>query len=511
MPLIDQQESKKTVRVRFAPSPTGYLHIGSVRTALFNWLFARQHNGQFILRIEDTDKERSRPEYERDILFGLQWLGLNWDEGPVFVNDQDNNSQRFIQKPPYIGNYGPYRQSERLLLYEQYLSQLLRENKAYWCFCSKEQLELDRQAMLAEGLAPRYSGRCRFLSTQEVEKRLNNKEPAVIRFRVPSAEIEFNDLIRGKVKFKSDFIGDIVIAKSLHEPLFIFVVTVDDHLMHITHIIRGEDHISNTPKQILLQKALGFRDIYFAHLPLILAPDKSKLSKRQLDTALNDYRKNGYLPEAIINFVALLGWHSVEDKEIFNLNELIQEFDLKRVQKAGAIFNIDKLNWLNAQYIKKIDSDQLLKKISEFVPSDWLEKKELLKKVIDLEKERMVKLSDFKNLAEFFFVLPDYDPQLLFWPRGSTASLDDKEKLAIRLQLLYEEINKISPEDFSQKAIYQVIFPLTESWGRGELLWPLRVALSGKEASPGPFEIMEVLGKEEVLARLKKAMQKINF
>lgn len=480
---------KKSVRVRFAPSPTGPLHIGGARTALFNWLFTKQHNGIFILRIEDTDAERSKQEYEKDILEGIKWLGLDWDEGPDIG-----------------GEYGPYRQSERLDIYEKYLIQLLQEHKAYWCFCSKEQLESDRQAMLAQGMAPKYSGHCRSLTPEEAENRLKKSEPAVIRFRMHETEVEFHDLIRGRVKFDSSLIGDIVIAKSLNEPLFLFAVTVDDHLMKISHVIRGEDHISNTPKQILIQKALDFDEVKFAHLPLILAPDRSKLSKRQLETSVTDYKNEGYLPDAIVNFLALLGWHPIHDREILNRDELVKEFDLKRVQKAGAVFNIEKLNWLNAHYIKTTRPTELVKKLKNFVPQEWLKQKELLRKALEIEKERMEKLSDFKGLADFFFELPNYEAQLLAWPR--TAAVN-KEKTLANLKLLAEEINKIFKADFSKEGLERAIMPLTEVWGRGELLWPLRVALSGREASPGPFEIMDVIGKEETLRRLEMAIKKL--
>lgn len=480
---------KKPVRVRFAPSPTGYFHIGSARTVLFNWLFVRQNKGVFILRIEDTDAERSKREYEKDILEGIKWLGLDWDEGP------DRS-----------GDYGPYRQSERLDVYERYLIQLLQEHKAYWCFCSKEQLESDRQAMLAQGMAPKYSGRCRSLTPEESENRLKKGEPAVIRFRMHETEVEFNDLIRGKVKFDSSLIGDIVIAKSLNEPLFLFAVTVDDHLMKISHVIRGEDHLSNAPKQILIQKALDFNEVKFAHLPLILAPDRSKLSKRQLETSVTDYKNEGYLPEAIVNFLAFLGWHPIHDREILNRDELVREFDLRRVQKAGAVFNVEKLNWLNAHYIKTAKPTELVKKLKDFIPKEWFRQKELLRKALEIEKERMEKLSDFKGLADFFFELLNYDSELLVWPR--TAALN-KEKTLANLKLLAEEINKIFKADFNKEGLGKAIMPLTEVWGRGELLWPLRVALSGREASPGPFEIMDVIGKEETLQRINAAIEKL--
>ncbi len=481
---------KKSVRVRFAPAPTGPLHVGGVRTALFNWLFARQNDGKFILRIEDTDIERSEAKYEKDILESLKWLGIDWNEGVIGERD-------------YIGDYGPYRQSERMDIYEKYLQKLLNDDWVYYCFCTKEELENERQAMISQGLAPKYSGKCRALSKEESEKRIAKDEQAVIRFKTPSVEVGFNDLIRGKVSFNTGLIGDIVIAKNLKAPLFVFAGTVDDSEMKITHIIRGEDHLSNTPKQILIGKALGFDELKYAHLPLILSPDRSKLSKRYLETSLDDYRKQGYLAEAMVNFLALLGWHPKDDREVLSRQDLIREFDIKRVQKAGAVFSIEKFDWFNAQYIKTSDATDLAKRLKDFIPEDWFENEELLVRAIEIEKERIKKLTDFKELADFFFELPDYEPKLLAWQNMS------EDKILANLQLLSAEIEKAPESDFTQENLARIIMPLTEVWGRGELLWPLRVALSGKHASPGPFEIMEILGKEESLKRIKVAIKKI--
>lgn len=489
------ESPNKSVRTRFAPSPTGFFHIGSARTVLFNWLFAKQNNGKFVLRIEDTDIERSTLNFEKDIIDGIKWLGLDVDEG-VDVG----------------GPYKPYRQSERLDIYERYLRKLLDEEKAYYCFCSKEQLEADRQAMLTQGLAPKYGGRCRRIKKDEAEKKARAGEQTVIRFRVPETEVEFADIIRGKIKFDASLIGDIVIAKNSRSPLFNFSNAVDDAEMKITHVIRGEDHLSNTPKQILIQKALGFETPYYAHLPLILTPDRKKMSKRYLETALADYAKEGYLKEAIINFLAFLGWHPKEDKEILGIGELVKEFDLKRVQKAGAVFNIEKLEWLNGQYVRMLSSEELAKRIKSFVPDSWSseENKEILMKAVSLEKERIKKLSDFKESANFFFELPDYDEKLLAWPRPTGEEfIMNKEKTSANLKLLSEEIDKIFKADFNKENIEEAITPLTAVWGRGDLLWPLRAALSGREASPGPFEIMEVLGKEETLRRINLAIEKL--
>jgi glutamyl-tRNA synthetase len=470
------------IRVRLAPSPTGYLHMGTARTAIFNWLFARQNNGKFILRSEDTDIERSKPEYEKDIEENLRWLGIEWDEGL-------------------------HRQSERLDIYEKYLSRLLEEEKAYHCFCSKEDLEEDRKAMLAQGLPPKYSGRCRAISKEEAERKSNAGEPSVIRFKMPETDLEFNDLIRGKVKFDTSLIGDIAIAKNLRAPLFNFAVVVDDYEMRISHVIRGEDHISNTPKQIMIQRALGFDELQYAHLPMILNPDKSKMSKRHLETSVGDYRKQGYLPEAIFNFIALIGWHPDGEKELLSKEELISEFNLKKVQKGGGVFNIAKLDWLNSQYLKRLSPEELVERLKPFIPLEWTKdekKRKIIVKVAALEGERIKKLSDFKELANFFFELPDYEPELLIWKEG------DNGKTASNLKLVKEKIEGIFKEDFEKKDIENEIFPLAEALGRGDILWPLRVALSGSKFSPGPTEIMEALGKEETLKRIGRAIEKLS-
>jgi len=316
------------IRVRIAPAPTGFLHIGLARTAFFNYLFAKKYQGIFILRIEDTDRERSKPEYEKDIMEGLKWLGIEWDEGPDIG-----------------GDYGPYRQSEKKEIYAKYLKKLLDENKAYHCFCSEEELEAQRQYQLSIGEAPRYSGKCASLPKEVVEKYLTEGKPWVLRFRIPGKKIEFEDLIRGKVEFDTSLMGDTVIAKNLFTPLYNFACVIDDFEMQVSHVIRGEDHISNTPKQILLQEALGFPQPKYAHLPLILGPDRTKLSKRHGAISVSEYKREGYLPEALINFMAFLGWNPGGEREIYSLASLIKEFSLEAVQKSGAIFNIKRLDF----------------------------------------------------------------------------------------------------------------------------------------------------------------------
>ncbi|MGC8651022.1 MAG: glutamate--tRNA ligase [Minisyncoccia bacterium] len=483
-------------RVRLAPSPTGWFHIGTARTGLFNFLFARKNGGKFILRIEDTDKIRSKKIYEENIINGLRWLGLDWDEGP--------------EKE---GDFGPYYQSQRTDIYKKYLKQLLDEGKAYYCFCTPEELEAQRANMISQGLAPKYSGKCRNLPASTVKQYLDEKKPAVIRIKMPNTTISFDDLIRDKVEFDLNLIGDIVIAKSLEEPLYNFSVVIDDYLMQITHVIRGEDHISNTPKQIVIQEALGFPRPIYAHLPMILGSDRSKLSKRHGATSLTEYQKLGYLPEAINNFLALLGWHPYGDNEVMTLEELIDKFDLSRVQKGGAIFNLQKLDWFNAQYLKNIPFDQLfqyfLNYLKTFTPQINLSQFDeiRLKKILELEISRITKFSDLLDSSDFFFQETlHYPKELLSW-KGEREE-DIKQALNDALNI----IQSIKEEDFNQVNIQTRFSNLIDSQSlyqenRGKILWPLRVALSGKKASAGPFEIAEILGKKETIRRVKKAIE----
>lgn len=473
-PVASGQKLEATqVRVRLAPSPTGPFHIGNARTALFNWLFARQKNGKFILRIEDTDRERSEKKYEEEIIEGLQWLGLTWDE--------------------------LYKQSERTKIYKKYLEKLLAEGKAYYCYCSKNELEAARQAMLAQGLPPKYSGHCRNLAAQPA-----GDEPQVIRFKTPEARVEFKDLIRGKVSFDAVLFGDLVIAKDLQTPLYNFAAVVDDAEMKISHVIRGEDHLSNTPKQILMQKALGFDQPEYAHLPLILNSDRSKLSSRFADVSLLSYRDKGYLPAAIINFLVLLGWHPKEDQEIFAIEELVQEFDLRRVQKASAVFNIEKLDWLQKEYLKKLSVGEIITCLRPILKKEGVTaSEEFLKKIVGVERGRLKTLGEFLDLAGFFFKLPDYGAELLVWKEESMP------KIAAVLKDALGVVKAVGAEDFSHQGLESALSELTTKEGRGVVLWPLRVALSGQRASPDPLEIMEVLGPEETELRIKLAIKKL--
>lgn len=462
------------VRTRFAPSPTGFLHIGGARSALFNYLFAKQHQGAFVLRIDDTDKERSKPEYEKDILESFEWLKIPYDEGPI-------------------------RQSDRLDIYENYLKKLLKEKKAYYCFCSEDELEARRQDQLSRGEAPRYSGRCSKLSGTEVEENLKEGKPSVIRFAVEPKKIKFKDIIRREVEFDMELSGDIVIAKTLTNPLYNFTSVVDDFEMKISHVIRGEEHLSNTPKQILLQEALEFNRPEYAHLPLILATDRSKMSKRQGDVAVSDYKKDGYLPEAIINFIAFLGWNPGGEREIYSLASLVKEFSLDRVQKGGAVFNVQRLDYLNGFYIRQKSIEKLAELCLPYLPADA--DIEQARKIVAIHQERLKKLSEIAELTDFFF--QDrlvYDRGLLQWKNMSDKELNDS------LAFLEKILSGIKENDWTKENLEDILLPEAEKIGdRGRLLWPMRVALSGKKASAGPFEIAGVLGKEKTLERLKQA------
>lgn len=479
----------KPIRVRFAPSPTGPLHVGSARTALFNYLFTKKNKGKFVLRIEDTDKERSEQKWTDEIIEQLKWLGIKWDEGP----DID-------------GKFGPYKQSQRLDIYEKYLQKLLDDDQAYYCFCTEEELEQSRQEQMSRGVAPKYNGKCAHLSPTEVKKNLAESRQAVIRFRISDKKIKFNDLVRGLVEFNAGLLGDVVIAKDLKTPLYHFAVVVDDFEMKISHVIRGEEHLSNTPRQILLQKALGFDTPEYAHLPLMLNPDRSKLSKRQGDVALADYHNQGYLPEALINFMVLLGWNPGTEKEVFTLAQLTREFSIEKVQKAGAVFNLQRLDFINGYYIREKSIEKLTELCVPYLKSSGLlmagqVSEAKLEKIIEVSRQRMKKLSEIPELSDFFFQEKlNYDKNLLKWDAMGEGEI--KKSLAASEKILSEL------KTWDLKSLEEVLTESADKFNnknKGFLLWPLRVALSGKKFSPSPFEIADILGREKTLQRIKDA------
>jgi glutamyl-tRNA synthetase len=474
------------VRVRIAPSPTGYLHVGTARTALFNWLFARKHGGKFLLRIEDTDRERSKPEFERDIIEGLKWLGLDWDEPIVY-------------------------QSQRLELYQREAKRLLEMGKAYPCFCTPEELEQRRQEMLAKGIAPKYDRRCRRLSPEEREKLIREGRPYVLRFAMPiEGEVVFNDIIRGEIRFANRELDDFVIIKSDGFPTYNFACVVDDHEMGITHVIRGEDHISNTPRQLHLYMALGYEPPQFAHLPLLLGADRSKLSKRHGAVSLNEYRKMGILPEAMFNFLALLGWYPRDQQEIKTREELIAEFELSEVKPSGAIFDLEKLLWMNGHYIRQKPVEELAQMlVPYFAEQGWVhnpptdEEWRYLLQVTPLIQERMRTLSEAVELAEFFYREPEsYDEKAI--ARLSKAGV---------AELLSELSNRLEAlDEFTVEQVEATVrqFAAERGLKAAEVIHPTRAAVTGRMEGPSLFHLMAVLGKERCVGRLKKAVQIIN-
>lgn len=476
----------KKIRVRIAPSPTGNLHIGTARTALINYLFAKKNDGDFVLRIEDTDKERSKPEFEKSIIDGLKWLGINWDEGP------DNG-----------GEVGPYRQSQRTEIYSRYIKKLLDEDKAYYCFCKPEDLEAHKEYMIANGQAPIYSEKCANIPKEEALERIARGEKAVIRFKCPKEKVVFNDLIREKIEFNGSLLGDFVIAKDINTPLYNLAVVIDDAEMKISHVIRGEDHISNTPRQIFLMKELGIDIPKYAHLPMILGPDRSKLSKRHGATSLMEYKKQGYLSKAMVNFIIFLGWNPGDEREIFSLKELEEEFSLEKINKAGAIFNIDKLNSINSIYIRNMDIEELTELCIPLLISAGLIEEdnfniEDIRKYVKSYQDRIKNLTEVPELLDLFFREIPYNKELLEWKNMTNEeikhSLDKSEELL-------SSINNFSLENITKVLLAEA--EINED--RGVLLWPLRVALSGKKNSADPFNLIYSLGREESIKRIKKA------
>mgnify|MGYP001579982804 CR=1 FL=1 len=456
------------VKTRIAPSPTGLFHIGNARTALFSYLFAKKNHGEFLLRIEDTDIERSKKEYEEDIIAGLKWLGLVWD-GEIT------------------------RQRDRSPRHRECLEKLLAENKAFYCRHTPDELEREQKNQELEKIPFKH----------DCDHKNNPAgHSGVIRLKNPKKKIIFNDLIRGEIVFESELLGDMVLAKDLDTPLYNFAVVVDDADMEITHVIRGEDHLSNTPKQILIQEALELKRPEYAHLPLILSPDRSKLSKRHGGTSVTEYKNMGYLPQALLNLMALMGWHPTTNQEIFSLEELIKEFDLDRVQKAGAVFNKDKLDSINQHYIKQLVPAELAGYLAPYL-TQYNPNQEQLIKVAHLFQNRLNKFSEIKELAAFIFDIPKYPPDLLIWKNSSAEKTKDNLETALMV------LEKVAESSFDIDATTTELMPAANKIGRGELLWPLRVALSGLEKSPGPFEIMEVLGRSESISRIKKAIERI--
>ena len=527
------------VRTRFAPSPTGYLHVGGLRTALYCYLFARANGGKFLLRIEDTDQERYVEGAVENLIRTLDWVGLKSDEGP-YLNEKGEVQQK--------GDFGPYIQSQRFDLYKKYADELVEKGHAYYCFCTRERLDELRKKQESLKQATMYDRHCCTIPLSEARKRAEAGEPHVIRQKIPHETLKFKDLIRGNVQFDGKTIDDQVLIKSDGFPTYHLANVVDDHLMEITHVIRGEEWLPSTPKHIFLYNAFDWKAPEFAHIPLLLNNDRTKLSKRQGDVAVEDYIQKGYIKEAIINFAAFLGWHpgAGEETEIFSLTELEQKFSLDRVHKAGAIFNIEKLDWYNWQWQKRLFNEKMqniakeidakveinqpkpnvftytfaspenkvkfneekaknLREICEkYIAEELLKKDEkLLNKALILNEEKIIK--EPKTITEnitYFFELPTYDKILL-----TNAKMNVDEELAkSSIQKATEVLDQITEKDWTEENLKEKLLTLIQSLNlkNGQVLWPLRAALTGQEFSPGVFEMLWALGKEESLSRLKK-------
>ncbi len=480
------------VRVRYAPSPTGHLHIGNARTALFNYLYARSVGGKFIIRIEDTDKKRNIEGGEESQLKYLQWLGIDWDES--------------TDKP---GEYGPYRQSERNHIYEQYLNELLENGKAYKCYCTEEELEAEREAQSAAGQMPRYSGKCRNLTKEEQEKLAAEGRQPSIRFRVPAGKVySFNDIVKEDVSFESDGIGDFVIAKKDGTPTYNFAVAVDDYLMKITHVLRGEDHISNTPKQLMIFEALGWEAPVYGHMTLIVNESRKKLSKRDesIIQFIEQYEALGYLPEALFNFIALLGWSPKGEEELFSKEEFIEIFDPERLSTSSALFDNQKLTWMNNQYMKNLELDQVVElSLPHLISAGKLdetmsdEQREWASRVISLYQEQMSFGAEIVELSDMFFKTDlEYDEE-------AKAVLDEGQVPEV-LQAFLNEIEALENYEAAEiKSSIKAVQKATGHKGK-KLFMPIRVAVTGQTHGPELPNAIELLGKDTVKHRLQSLL-----
>ncbi|MDI3496509.1 MAG: glutamyl-tRNA synthetase [Patescibacteria group bacterium] len=487
--MNDNKKKESGVRLRFAPSPTGFLHIGNLRSALFGYFIAKSLGGKFILRLEDTDQKREVAGALEKLLAIFSWLDIDFAEGPHKG-----------------GDYGPYIQTERLEIYHKYAKELVVNGGAYRCFCTSKRLEEMRAEQQAKKLPPRYDRCCRDLSTAEIEKKIKNGEEFVIRQKMPlSGEVIVSDELRGEIKFSAKDLDDHVLIKSNGVPTYQFASVIDDHLMAITHVTRGDEWLPSFPKNILLYQAFGWQAPKFVHLPLILNKTGGKLSKRQGDVYVEDYKQKGYLSEAIINFCILLGWHPKNDQEILSRQEIIANFKLEEIGVSPAIFDEEKLDYLNGYYIRKKTKTELMDLLRPYFIAEKIKiDDKQLEKITVLAQERIKKLADIIDFSAFIFKLPDYDGELLAWKKLS------KEEAQTNLQLLLKLIEKIPDKQWEIKELETLIFAfITENNGKnGDFLWPLRVALSGLKNSPGPFEIAWALGKEETINRIKSALNK---
>ncbi len=463
--LFNSHAKRKMIRVRFAPSPTGYIHVGNARTAVFNWFFARKNKGSFVLRVEDTDVERSTKESEETLLRDLRWLGLDWDEGPDIG-----------------GKFGPYRQSERIEIYKKHALELVEKGLAYFCFCSPEALGRERELAFSQGGVPKYSGKCRALEIEESLRRIKKGERAAIRLKVPfDQEVEFFDIVRGDLKFSTNFIEDFVLLRSNDFPSYNFACVIDDNYMEITHVIRGEDHISNTPKQLLVYKAFGWKPPLFAHLPMVLGSDGTRLSKRHGATSLDQFRDNGYLPEALMNYLSLLGWSSPDGREVMSIEEIKEVFSLERVGKSSSIFDYEKLRWINRQHIRRIPIEKLF---SQLIP--YLEKEGFLPAHLK-ESHKMWLLEAFKAVITNLELLNEIKKELKIFFHFDPKNMDEDSKNLLLKESSKRVIStlflKLKDTDYIEwDSFSEIVKNLGEELGiKGkELFHPIRVALTSK-------------------------------
>ena len=478
-----------TIRVRFAPSPTGLLHVGNARTALFNFLFARQNGGAFILRLEDTDRERSRAEAEKTILEDLRWLGLEWDEGPDLP-----------------GSRGPYRQSERSEIYRRYAEELLKKGFAYRCYCTPEELEEKRKRSLAKGIPPMYDGRCRHLKPEEEQTLIQSGRSPSLRFRVDARSVEFEDLVRGRMSFDGRKMGDFVILRSEGMAPYNFAVVIDDALMELTHVIRGEDHLANTARQLLLYRALDFAPPCFAHLSMILGPDRSPLSKRHGATAVSHFREAGYLPVGLVNYLALLGWSPEDGNEIFSMEELIRKFSLERLSRSPAVFDREKLNWVNRAHLKQIPGEKALDLALPLLRNSGVKLEGVSKTWLQAAVEAVWgEMDTLDGLGERLRFLFDEG-----WSLGADAEnlLTQEESLKVirGLQEELRSVEEVTKENY--RAILSSLAKRVKASGRA-LYMPLRAGLTGETHGPELEKVFVLLGKEKIMKRLNSVLQRI--
>jgi glutamyl-tRNA synthetase len=480
-------------RVRFAPSPTGYLHVGGARTALFNWLFARRHGGIFVLRIEDTDAERSSDEMVGGILDGLRWLGLDWDEGPLIG-----------------GEHGPYSQSERFDRHRAMAGRLVAQGHAYYCYCTTDELKAKRDAAERTGGGWKYDRTCLSLTNDEIAARERAGMPRAIRFRVPDGVTRFDDLVHGAIEFDQANIEDFVILRSDGLPTYQLSVVSDDIDMQITHVVRGDDHISNTPKQILLYRALGAELPRFAHVPLILGPDKKRLSKRHGATSVTEYARQGYLPEAMFNFLSLLGWSPGGDRELFTKDELVQAFALEGISGGNAVFGPEKLEWFNQQHLMRLAPDDLARRLKPSLEAAglwneaWLgDRHAWFFAVLELLKPRAKRLGDFAEQGRFFFTDQiDYDPAAV--ETYLSAPGMDEHLLAFDAAIAALDTFDVVSAEAALRAV-----AAARGVKAGSLIHAVRVAVTGKSVSPGLFEVLALLGRSRVRARMAEARRRV--